>query len=117
MVTYEQLLDRDIDWALREGSMHFEGTSAAHKTLRNIVQRLDELNVDYAIAGGMALFLASRRLPAICFANFSSNSLLRRVRGNLFIDTIVQLMALQRRVDAAYSQPVQEAQEARNEEY
>ena len=61
MVTYEQLLDRDFDWALREGSMHFEGSSAVHKTLRNIVQRLDELNVDYAIAGGMALFFHGYR--------------------------------------------------------
>ena len=34
MVVYEQLLNRDLDWALREGSMHFERDSAVHKTLR-----------------------------------------------------------------------------------
>jgi hypothetical protein len=28
MITYEQLLDRDRDWALMEGSMHFEEKSA-----------------------------------------------------------------------------------------
>jgi hypothetical protein len=61
MVTYEQLLDRDLDWALREGSMHFEGASAVHKTLRRIAQRLEELGVDYAIAGGMALFFHGYR--------------------------------------------------------
>jgi hypothetical protein len=35
-VTYEDLLDRDRDWALREGSMHFEKHSAVHETLRRI---------------------------------------------------------------------------------
>lgn len=61
MLTYEQLLNRDLDWALREGSMHFEGASAVHKTLRRIAERLDELGVDYAIAGGMALFFHGYR--------------------------------------------------------
>ncbi|MCH7753265.1 MAG: hypothetical protein IH898_14080 [Planctomycetes bacterium] len=61
MVTYEQLLDRDLDWALREGSMHFEGASAVHKTLRRIAERLEQLGVDYAIAGGMALFFHGYR--------------------------------------------------------
>jgi len=61
MLTYEQLLDRDLDWALREGSMHFEGASAVHKTLRRIADRLEELGVDYAIAGGMALFFHGYR--------------------------------------------------------
>ena len=41
--------------------MHFEGASAVHKTLRKISQRLDELGVEYAIAGGMALFFHGYR--------------------------------------------------------
>jgi hypothetical protein len=57
MTTYEELLDRETDWALREGSMHFEEKSAVHQTLRKIVRRLDELGIPYAVAGGMALFL------------------------------------------------------------
>ncbi len=61
MLSYEQLLNRDLDWALREGSMHFEGASAVHKTLRRIADRLEELGVDYAIAGGMALFFHGYR--------------------------------------------------------
>jgi hypothetical protein len=61
MLTYEQLLNRDLDWALREGSMHFEGASAVHKTLRRIAERLEQLGVDYAIAGGMALFFHGYR--------------------------------------------------------
>lgn len=41
--------------------MHFEGTSAVHRTLRRLVQRLDQIGVDYAIAGGMALFFHGYR--------------------------------------------------------
>lgn len=57
MVTYEEQLDRDTNWALLEGSMHFEEKSAVHTTLRNLTQALNELGVDYAIAGSMAMFL------------------------------------------------------------
>jgi hypothetical protein len=55
-VAYEQLLADRLDWALREASMHFEEHSAVYRTLRRIAQRLGELNIPYAIAGGMALF-------------------------------------------------------------
>jgi len=41
--------------------MHFEGNSAVHKTLRRIVERLEELDIDYAIVGGMALFFHGYR--------------------------------------------------------
>ena len=58
MAIYEQLLDRDPRWALREGSRHFEKESAVHKGLETVARRLDELQVPYAIAGGMALFFA-----------------------------------------------------------
>src|SRR4051794_25227133 len=56
MITYEQLLDQDLDWALREGSMHFDKSNAVHQTLRRITRRLDELKIPYAVAGAMALF-------------------------------------------------------------
>jgi hypothetical protein len=61
MITYEQLLDRSFDWALREGSMHFEKESAVHKTLRRITRKLDELGIPYAVVGGMALFFHGYR--------------------------------------------------------
>src|SRR2546421_12919192 len=61
MVTYEQLLDRNVDWALREGSMHFEKESAVHKTLRKITRRFDELGIPYAIVGAMAMFFHGYR--------------------------------------------------------
>jgi hypothetical protein len=53
---YEQHLNQDLPWALREGSMHFEGNSAVNRTLEKITGRLEELNIPYAVAGGMALF-------------------------------------------------------------
>ncbi|MCI0684661.1 MAG: nucleotidyltransferase family protein [Gemmataceae bacterium] len=56
MITYEQKLDRDRAWALREGSMHFEKASAVHKTLERITRRLDELRIPYAVVGSMAMF-------------------------------------------------------------
>lgn len=57
MVTYEEKLDRNVEWALLEGSMHFEERSAVHTTMRNLTQALNDLGVDYAIAGSMAMFL------------------------------------------------------------
>jgi hypothetical protein len=53
---YETQLNRDLQWALQEGSMFFEQKSGLHLTLRNVTQRLRELNVPYAVAGGMAMF-------------------------------------------------------------
>jgi hypothetical protein len=61
MVIYEKLLDRDLDWALREGSMHFEEKNAVHNTLRKITRRLEELGIPYALAGGMAMFFHGYR--------------------------------------------------------
>ena len=56
MLTYEEQLDADFQLGLREGSMYFEGSSAVHATLRRLAQRLDEMGIDYAIAGGMCLY-------------------------------------------------------------
>ena len=36
--------------------MYFDGSNAVHKTLHRIAQRLEELGVDYAVAGGMCLY-------------------------------------------------------------
>ena len=60
-VSYEQLLDEDPSWALKEGSMHFERESAVQKTLLRITRRLDELGIPYAVVGGMALFFHGYR--------------------------------------------------------
>lgn len=54
--TYEQELSDNPRWALSEGSRHFEEKSAVFDALRKITKRLAELNIPYAIVGGMALF-------------------------------------------------------------
>jgi hypothetical protein len=54
--SYEQRLCADFEWALREGSMHFEEASGVQKAMRQIARRLDAIGVPYAIVGGMALF-------------------------------------------------------------
>src|ERR1700759_5080544 len=61
MIAYENLLDRDVHWALKEGSMHFEKESAVHKALEKITRRLDELGIPYAVVGGMAMFFHGYR--------------------------------------------------------
>jgi|SRR5262245_44395027 len=61
VIPYEQRLKGDFNWALMEGSMHFEEESAVQKTLRRIVKRLDELGVPYAVVGGLALFFHGYR--------------------------------------------------------
>jgi hypothetical protein len=53
---YEHNLDKDLRWALYEGSRHFEEKSAVFDTLRKITGRLNDLGIPYAIVGGMALF-------------------------------------------------------------
>jgi hypothetical protein len=61
MRAYEELLDQQPEWALLEGSMHFEEKSAVYQTLRAIAARLEELEIPYAVAGGMALFAHGHR--------------------------------------------------------
>jgi len=57
MTTYEEQLQRSPDWALREGSMHFDEKNAVHQTLHRITERLSELKIPYAVVGGMAMFV------------------------------------------------------------
>lgn len=57
ITTYEQKLARDRNWALLEGSKHFEGRSMVYQALHRITARLRELNIPHAVVGGMALSL------------------------------------------------------------
>ncbi len=61
VIDYEQRLSQDRLWAFQEGSMHFENESAVHKALNQIVRRLEELGIPYAVVGGMALFFHGLR--------------------------------------------------------
>ena len=61
VVTYEDRLSADLEWALEEGGMHFESGNSVHTTLKRVTAKLDELNVPYALVGGMAMFLHGYR--------------------------------------------------------
>ena len=54
---YGKRLDSNTNWALREGGMFFQNESEVQKSLRRITGRLNDLGIDYAVVGGMALFL------------------------------------------------------------
>ena len=54
MIAYEQMLAQNLDWALREGSMHFEERSEVHRTLRKICADLSRHGIPYCVVGGMA---------------------------------------------------------------
>jgi hypothetical protein len=56
IATYEERLNRDLNWALDEGSMHFDQNNAVHRALRRITARLTVLGIPHAVVGGMAMF-------------------------------------------------------------
>ena len=61
VVSYETQLNQNPRWALYEGSRHFEEKSAVFEALHKIARRLTELNISYAVVGGMALFAHNYR--------------------------------------------------------
>ena len=52
---YEVALRNDSRWALNEAGKYFEDRAKVQITLKKIARRLNDLNIDYAIVGGMAL--------------------------------------------------------------
>ncbi|WP_435018117.1 hypothetical protein TA3x_000062 [Tundrisphaera sp. TA3] len=56
MIAYEDRLKLDRRWALNEGGWHFDKDSELFRTMRQIAKRLNDLEIPYAIVGGMALF-------------------------------------------------------------
>jgi hypothetical protein len=54
--TYEARLDSDFDWAMMQGSLHFQERNDVWKSVRKITARLDDLAVPHALIGGIALF-------------------------------------------------------------
>lgn len=61
VVPYERQLDQNLELAMSEGSLFFEGRGRVQESLRRITGRLDQLGIAYAVAGGMALFLQGYR--------------------------------------------------------
>lgn len=56
VVSYHERLNRDVRWALSEGSLFFEGQGKVQEALRRITSRLNELKIPYAVVGAMAMF-------------------------------------------------------------
>ncbi len=56
MITYEDRLNADLDWAFSEGSRHFENRSQVHVSMRRIARNLRAMEIPYAVIGPMALF-------------------------------------------------------------
>jgi hypothetical protein len=56
VIPYEEQLNQNWEWAMQEGSRFFDESNKVHQSLKNIIARLEELNISYAIVGGMALF-------------------------------------------------------------
>jgi hypothetical protein len=55
VIPYEQRLASSISYVLDEGGRLFMGASEVNKTLQRITAKLSELEIDYAVAGGMAM--------------------------------------------------------------
>lgn len=56
MLTYEDKLSRDLNWALNEGGLYFECRNQLHITLRRLVKVLDNTDTEYVLAGAVAMF-------------------------------------------------------------
>ncbi len=56
VVDYEQRLAADWSYSMSEGDRFFQDTSGPHQALQRIAKRLNELQIPYAVAGGMALY-------------------------------------------------------------
>jgi hypothetical protein len=56
VLEFEKRLRADFDWGLRESSMHFSEQGGVQESMRRIAKRLDDLQIPYAIVGGMALY-------------------------------------------------------------
>jgi hypothetical protein len=85
MITYEQALNSDLNYAFNEGGLHFQEKNEVHQTLRRITRRLAELGIPYAVVGGMAMFAHGfRRFTEhvdILVSRESINEILSRLEG------------------------------------
>jgi hypothetical protein len=61
MLTYEQQLKCDPDWALLEQQRYLQQESAVHQTLRRLVHELESRGVDYSVAGDLCMFFHGLR--------------------------------------------------------
>ena len=52
---YERQLANDFTYAMTEGSRYFEESGKVFEALREVTRRLDDLGIDYAVVGGIAV--------------------------------------------------------------
>jgi hypothetical protein len=83
LLTYEQQLARDSRWGLSEGSRHFEGKSAVFDALNKIVGRLNQMGIQYAVVGGLALFQHGLRRFTEDVDILVTKDALRKIHENL----------------------------------
>lgn len=81
--TYEQRLTSDLRFAMSEMGSFFEGDSKVHRALRKITGKLDELQIPYAVAGGLALFRHGYRRTTDDVDILVSRSDLRKIHDHL----------------------------------
>ena len=56
VVPYERLMRENRDWGMNQASLYFEDKGRVRETLRRISRRLNDLQIPYAVVGGVALF-------------------------------------------------------------
>ena len=54
---YTQRMNADIHWALWQGGLFFQNECEVQHSLRRLALRLNALGTNYAVVGGMALYL------------------------------------------------------------
>lgn len=54
--SFHERMARNPEWAMSEASNFFDERGAVQQALKRITTRLNELGIDYAVVGGMALF-------------------------------------------------------------
>ena len=52
---YERVLSADFTYAMSEGSRYFEDSGKVFEALREVTRRLNDLGIDYAVVGGIAV--------------------------------------------------------------
>ena len=70
-LTYEQQMDLDPEWAMSEGSRHFDENSRVFLALKHIAQRLSALSLHF---GAFSRSTASGPIP-----NFAGNGMFEKL--------------------------------------
>jgi hypothetical protein len=81
--SYEERLTNDVRFAMAEMGSFFEGNSKVHRALRKITRKLDELQIPYAVVGGLALFRHGYRRTTDDVDLLVTSSDLRKIHEHL----------------------------------